>query len=357
MRFIFLLLFLLTFPILYCDLAPPSNHVTNFTATVDASYNIDLEWVHNDGVLEAEGYYIVARKSFPPTNSDAPAYNNYYEDHLQITINSGNVTVVQAKEPATRTTYEWTGQSNGTYYFDIYPYRTEDEEISYKIDESVPSASAVIDNPLPVILSTFTVSFNMSLPIINWTTQSEQNNQGWNVYRSISDELSSSIQINEPFLIPGAGTTTTPTDYSFNDTYTVEENTTYWYWLESVSFSGFSKIHGPVYLTIPSSEPGHNNPATPIQYGLLQNFPNPFNPNTEIRFRLKEDSRINLLIFDVKGKKVKTILQNQFILKDNIVRAVWNGTDQYNRQVASGVYFACLVNGSEIITRRMLMIK
>ncbi len=359
MRYLFLLLCLITFSILYCDLAPPTNHVTNFTATVDASYNIDLEWVHNDGTLEAEGYYIVARKSFAPTILDAPVYNNEYEDHLPITINLGNVTVEKAKL-ATKTSYEWTGQSNGTYYFKIYPYRTEPEEISYKTDSTpnpVPSTSVILDDPLPVTLSSFNVSLDMSLPILNWTTQSEINNQGWNVYRSKSDELSASIQINEPFLIPGAGTTTTPTDYTFNDTHTIDMNTTYWYWLESISFSGLSETFGPVFLTIPNSEPGHNNPTTPIQYGLLQNFPNPFNPNTEISFRMEEDSRISLMIYDVKGTKIKTLLTNQIVLKENVVRAVWNGTDQFGKLAASGVYFACLLNGSEISTRRMLMIK
>ncbi|MDP8211483.1 MAG: Ig-like domain-containing protein [Candidatus Stygibacter australis] len=107
-----------------------------------------------------------------------------------------------------------------------------------------------IDPPLPVTLSSFCAMYSDDKPVLQWITQSEFNNAGWNVYRSESDDLSLSCVINSE-LIPGAGTTTEPTVYSFADEYYVEGGATYYYWLESVSYNGFTETFGPICLQIP----------------------------------------------------------------------------------------------------------
>ncbi|NQV19464.1 MAG: hypothetical protein HQ534_13100, partial [Armatimonadetes bacterium] len=85
------------------------------------------------------------------------------------------------------------------------------------------------DDPatLPVILSTFTVQYLNESPTLCWTTQSESNNLGWNVYRSETDIFEEATQINTE-LIPGAGTTSEPTDYIYEDESELMENTEYW---------------------------------------------------------------------------------------------------------------------------------
>ncbi|NQV18241.1 MAG: hypothetical protein HQ534_06840, partial [Armatimonadetes bacterium] len=85
----------------------------------------------------------------------------------------------------------------------------------------------------------------------------------------------------------------------------VNAGNTYFYWLESVDYSGGTENFGPISLTIPEDEwENPNSPEIPKNYGLHQNYPNPFNPNTEISFMLKESCIGELSIYNIKGQKI-----------------------------------------------------
>ncbi|MFC1897957.1 right-handed parallel beta-helix repeat-containing protein [Candidatus Cloacimonadota bacterium] len=88
----------------------------------------------------------------------------------------------------------------------------------------------------------------------------------------------------------------------------------------------------------------------------LRNFPNPFNPETKISFSIPEESDAELLIYNIKGQKVKTYLINSST--DQPINSVtWNGTDDSNKPVSSGIYFYKLKSGNFDKTRKMLLIK
>ena len=157
------------------------------------------------------------------------------------------------------------------------------------------------ESPLPVSLSYFTVIYSNGTPIINWVTQSESDNIGWNIYRAVSSNFGQA-QILNLNIIPGNGTTSEPSFYSFIDQYEVEENFTYWYWLESISGSGETESYGPISLTIPSD--GNEMTEIPMETALNQNFPNPFNPSTLISFEIKENETGVLSIYNIKGQLI-----------------------------------------------------
>jgi hypothetical protein len=102
-------------------------------------------------------------------------------------------------------------------------------------------------------------------------------------------------------------------------------------------------------------------------FALLQNFPNPFNPETWIPYKLASDGSATIWIHDIKGRLIRTInLGNQpagsYITKDRAV--YWNGKDNSGQDIASGVYFYTLqvdsekdVVGGFKATRRMLIVK
>ena len=223
----------------------------------------------------------------------------------------------------------------------------------------------LIDNPdptLPVTLSTFTAQYIESVPVLCWTTQSETSNSGWNIYRGESNEALSNEEtylLNISLgLIPGAGTTSEPTEYSFEDFFPVYAGNTYFYWLESVDYSGESEIYGPISFTIPAEEwQNPNSPEIPKPYGLHQNYPNPFNPNTEISFMMKEDCMAELSVYNIKGEKIATLFQNKSVSKDELIRINWNGKDESGKEVSSGVYLYELKTNKEIYLKRMLLIK
>ena len=87
----------------------------------------------------------------------------------------------------------------------------------------------------------------------------------------------------------------------------------------------------------------------------LTNYPNPFNPTTTIDFSIPKDSGINLSIYNLKGQKVKTLL-NEY-KEAGKHQVVWNGRDESNKRAASGLYLYKIISGKETVTRKMLLLK
>jgi len=96
-------------------------------------------------------------------------------------------------------------------------------------------------------------------------------------------------------------------------------------------------------------------PIIPLANTLYANYPNPFNPTTNISFEVKERGVISIDIFNVKGQKVRT-LQNG-VLNSGIYNIVWNGEDESQRNVGSGVYFYRMQTGEFTAIRKMLLLK
>lgn len=90
-------------------------------------------------------------------------------------------------------------------------------------------------------------------------------------------------------------------------------------------------------------------------FTLYQNFPNPFNPSTTIRFELVRTSKIALEIFDVLGKKINTIAAGAF--PKGRYNRTWDGRDETGREVASGVYIYRLKAENQIISKKMLLLR
>ena len=99
-----------------------------------------------------------------------------------------------------------------------------------------------------------------------------------------------------------------------------------------------------------SALPGDHTAGTPTQFELLQNFPNPFNPVTTIRFNVPKKSEVTLTVYDAAGKKVRTLVNRFLNAGQHAVR--FDGSD-----LASGVYFYRLSANNFSQTNKMLLIK
>jgi len=96
--------------------------------------------------------------------------------------------------------------------------------------------------------------------------------------------------------------------------------------------------------------------VTPAVHRLYPNYPNPFNPMTTICYDLPRIERVSLIIYDLEGRLIKTLLAGESIAPGRH-EAVWRGLDDADRQVAAGVYFYRLSAGSHSETRRMMLVK
>lgn len=120
------------------------------------------------------------------------------------------------------------------------------------------------NHTIPVELSSFTGLLTAEHTVrLQWTTESETNLVGYKLYRNESNDLASAIQA--PMLIEATNTSTTQT-YAYADS-EVENHTTYYYWLNSISLDGSSQYHGPVSVTVEYDE---EPPVIPIYFhGVL----------------------------------------------------------------------------------------
>jgi hypothetical protein len=96
-------------------------------------------------------------------------------------------------------------------------------------------------------------------------------------------------------------------------------------------------------------------PELPAVYRVAQNFPNPFNPKTAIRFDLPEAQVAQVAVFGADGRLVRLLLDE--LRPAGFHQVVWDGTDSAGEQVASGVYFYSIQAGPLNETRKMLLLK
>ena len=99
-----------------------------------------------------------------------------------------------------------------------------------------------------------------------------------------------------------------------------------------------------------------NQATTLMNYELHSNHPNPFNPSTIISYSLEDNIKNpQIEIYNVKGQKVKSF---QLEKKTGESSIMWDGTDENDKSVSSGVYFYQLINeGKTIQNKKMLLIK
>ncbi len=126
-----------------------------------------------------------------------------------------------------------------------------------------------------------------------------------------------------------------------------------------------------IYEEVQESEPSNlvtveitnaGNNLLPLVTQLNGNYPNPFNPSgagrsssTAISFQLAEKNLVELVIYNMKGQKVKELMNSN--LDAGYYKAVWNGKDENRHSVASGLYFIKLKVGRYTSTRKCLLLK
>jgi len=95
---------------------------------------------------------------------------------------------------------------------------------------------------------------------------------------------------------------------------------------------------------------------TPSLLSISQNFPNPFNPTTKVRFILSQPSKVTCKIYDVLGQEIRTILRGE-LLTGAENEFTWDGRDNAGKIVSSGIYFYRLTAGNTVKAKKMLLIK
>ena len=199
---------------------------------------------------------------------------------------------------------------------------------------------------LPVELSAFTARAGIDHIIIEWTTESEKDSWGFNVLRSqAKDGFYERVNAE---IIKGAGTTSVRHDYSYTDQ-RVEKGVTYYYKLEQVDVNGAKNYYGPIDISM-SEQAG----TAPAAFVLYDNFPNPFNPETTIKFELPQDEFVTLEIYNIAGAKIRTLVHSAY--KAGVHTIQWDGAKENGDKASSGAYLYRFTAGAFIKTGKMMLL-
>ncbi|MFH1850912.1 MAG: DUF5689 domain-containing protein [Candidatus Neomarinimicrobiota bacterium] len=97
------------------------------------------------------------------------------------------------------------------------------------------------------------------------------------------------------------------------------------------------------------------NAPLPKQYALNQNYPNPFNPTTAIQFELADAQRVKMIVYDVLGRQVRTLVSSD--MPAGTFTVVWDGNNNHGQMVSTGVYFVRLVAGDFVSVKKMTLLR
>jgi hypothetical protein len=198
---------------------------------------------------------------------------------------------------------------------------------------------------LPIQLVSFGASLAPAGGGVNlrWSTLSEVNNYGFEIQRGLS--AAGDFATVPGGFIPGHGTTTVPQNYAFDDK-GAPAGTSY-YRLKQIDLDGAVHFSDPAKVDVSPAGPGQNLPAV---FSLSQNFPNPFNPETVIRYSIPSRARVTLTVYNVIGEAVAVLVDGEQESGFHDVR--FDGSS-----LASGVYFYRLQSAGFEQTRKLSLLK
>ncbi len=109
--------------------------------------------------------------------------------------------------------------------------------------------------------------------------------------------------------------------------------------------------YSEVYVYDPGGQPTWVDDMIPVGFALDQNYPNPFNPGTTINYRLEQEGKVNLVIYDLLGQKVATLVDE--VKTPGNYEVTWNAASH-----ANGMYFCRIELGdSKVLTQKMMLVK
>ncbi|MFA5404573.1 MAG: T9SS type A sorting domain-containing protein [Ignavibacteria bacterium] len=193
---------------------------------------------------------------------------------------------------------------------------------------------------LPVSLQSLYSTVSGRNVTISWITTSENNNKGFDVLRASLDKNGVIGNFETEGFVKGSGTTTQQKSYNFTDD---NLNTgKYKYRLKQIDNNGnYEYFDLNAYIEI----------GLPNKYSVSQNYPNPFNPTTKIDFELPADSKVSMVIFDISGREVAKVLNNEFR------NAGFHTADFNAGKFSSGIYFYRLTAENFSVTKKMMLVK
>ncbi len=273
---------------------------------------------------------VIQHSASPSVNSKIDIFYNYAETGSDFITRMNNNTLPR----------HLVGLQGSNSASQVANYRFENSSYLYPYSGPIFGSNLALSfgpdaSLLPVELASFTSQINGSNVKLNWSTVNELNNSGFDIER----KSSAGNDWKKISFIQGSGTTNESKNYSYEDRNVTSGK--YNYRLKQIDFNGNYEYHALA---------NEVEIGVPKKFSLSQNYPNPFNPATKINFELPRNSIVKLSVFDVTGKLVSELVNEQ--------RAAGYYTVEFNgSNLASGMYFYRIQTGDFISTKKMILVK
>jgi hypothetical protein len=190
------------------------------------------------------------------------------------------------------------------------------------------------------------ISVGTSSPELSWFVNSPTSSLKYEI------QLSENNGFTDPIIISDLSSVT----YQMNE---LALNKTYYWRVRSKdndgNFSSFSKTEVFTVGNLTDVDDENGSGKIPTTYALEQNYPNPFNPTTTIKYSIPEVSFVNIKIYDMLGREVKSLVSSQQKAGSYEIR--WNGENNYGSKVASGTYIYRVTAGDYSKALKLMLLK
>jgi len=329
------------------------------------SYNYNNNIILLSGTIKSNSYYLIQLYSGGDIGNELPTIPNV-TGNTNLSASGGKVALVNNLEAISNrfdiNVVDFVGYGSSANEFEgsnyaIYPsYATRslcrkdnNGNETYGIngngwdsdDNRNDFFSNNIPSPLPVELVSFNaISFGSKVQL-TWSTATEVNNYGFELLRL--NKTFADNQWNKIAFIPGNGNSNSPKFYSYIDEPTGGYE--FLYKLKQIDYDGSFEYSDEIYVKL----------DLPKQIKLYQNFPNPFNPITKIKYSIPDNvnhtsTKIVIKIFDVLGKEIKT-LADDFYYPGNY-EIEFDGSN-----LSAGIYYVVLMTDNQKFIKKCLLLK
>lgn len=197
----------------------------------------------------------------------------------------------------------------------------------------------IVPKAVPVELTSFSVSTQQGYNLLQWTTSSEMNNQGFEIMRN-SDYGSDTDNWETVGFVAGKGTSTEQNSYEFTDNHPAPINAAYK--LKQIDLDGSYNFSGVIV-----AEAGSIN-----EYGFFIKgaYPNPFNPSAIVSLQIGKDSEIKAELYAFTGEKVRDIFEGNLPSGNHLLKVDGEG-------LPSGMYLLRVANNQSAAVYKMILAK
>ncbi|MCD6176447.1 MAG: carboxypeptidase regulatory-like domain-containing protein, partial [Candidatus Cloacimonetes bacterium] len=294
---------------------PPLNPPVNVDAVIENYNDVVITWdIPTTESSNNNTIGRIAKNNLPEIlrTKNTNTYNT--RDLIGYKVYCDGVEIIEITDPSLLT---YTDESLDAGDYEFYVTAVYDE------GESIPSNIESITITLPAPQNTQAVSQEENI-FVTWDEPAGRSLSYYKVYRNLVMIADNIMEVS----------------YLDSDV----PNGTYTYNVRAIYSGGYQSALSPDAII----EHFHTNAdglSVQAVTELSEIYPNPFNPRTTISFSLELDARVNISIFNIKGQKVQTLVDEK--LNAGYHQIVWKGKDEHGKQVSSGVYFVIMDSKDE----------